>query len=516
MSWRAAIGLLGISLGLLSVGCDQARAREIERPALETSSRAVRVNVRSSGLERLIARRLVTGQRLALSLASEPSSQSPEQSIGPIEQTIRVNQITISDGDDQAPTQTRQVRLSSEDLLVVVPMRVPSASGGVELCRWQLLATKSALEAQWVISASPGELGVSGAAQATLTQPRIDTLGRCQALEGLDVSARTALEEELARYVRRALEEALTRTLEFNVVEAMGLLSGGLELTRLSNFANRRGQLVLASEPTPTGALSFDAQGLKLDLDWGAQLTLPAECSPPIELPAITLPIMPELRLDQSVEVAIGLPVALLERLLHIALRAGFVCQGLQSVGLAQDGSLPLQDVLLEELGLPTTRLGPQVHISYSAGELPSLSADPTDGTILVQWPGLTVELYGQLDGALVRLLDLRTDARFRARPGGSANGQLEFKVETMQVSELTLHSDWLEQPPAQAQLDLWARRFMLITLGSRSGASAGAESILEVPLPLEPSTDGEPALKLERAKIVDQALVLELSFEEP
>lgn len=506
----ALLGLvtLLLSAASLNVGCEQGRAREIERPALETSARAVRVNVPSGGLKQLIGRRLEAGQRLALKLAAQPSAQSPEQTIGPIEQTIRISQITIGEASALAP-QTRQVRLSGEDLLVVVPMRIPSASGGVELCRWQLLATKGVIEAQWVIGATPGQLDVGGTTQATLTLPRIDTLGRCQALEGVDMATRAALEDELARYVRRALEEALVQALKLDVVAALGLLSGGLELTRLSNFANRRGQLILASEPTPAGALSFDGQGLKLDLDWGAQLTLPAECSPPIELPALSLPAMPALRLDQSVEVAIGLPVALLERLLHIALRAGFVCQGLQAVGLTPDGSLPLRDVLLEELGLPTTRLGPQVHISYSAGELPSLSADPSDGTIVVQWPGLTVELYGSLDGALVRLIELRADARFRARPGRSANGQLAFKVETMQVSELTLSSDWLEQPPDAAKLDLWARRFMLIALG----AGAGGESILEVPLPLRP---GEPGLELERAKIVDEALVLELGFEEP
>lgn len=509
-SSMTSLAVMVLSAASLCVGCEQGRAREIERPALETSARAVRVNVPSSGLKQLIGRRLEAGQRLALRLAAQPSAQSPEQTIGPIEQTIRISQITIGASNDQAP-QTRQVRLSGEDLLVVVPMRIPSTSGGVELCRWQLLATKAAIEAQWVIGAAPGQLDVGDAAEATLTQPRLDTLGRCQALESVDMATRAALEDELARYVRRALEEALTQALKVDVVEALGLLKGGLELTRLSNFANRRGQLILASEPTPAGALSFDGQGLKLDLDWGAQLTLPAECSPPIELPALTLPAMPTLRLEQSVEVAIGLPVALLERLLHIALRAGFVCQGLQAVGLTPDGSLPLRDVLLDELGLPTTRLGPQVHISYSAGELPSLSADPSDGTIVVQWPGLTVELYGSLDGALVRLLELRTDARFRARPGRSESGQLAFKVETMQVSELTLSSDWLEQPPDPAQLDLWARRFMLITLG----AGAGAESILEVPLPLRPSAAGEPGLELERAKIVDEALVLELGFEE-
>lgn len=494
-----AIAALGLSLAQL--GCDQVRTREIETSRASLSSKIWPMTISSRGLKRVLERRLKQDGGLALATQTQASQAITSASLGPISQRARVDQIELTQADESL-----NAVLSTRDLLVVVPVRV-SSDQGVELCRWQLLAKEASLSSSWRAKASePGRLEAPTMPQAQLTQQQLSPIGACASLSHVSAEARAALEAEIIIYGRRAVAQAAQTLLNVELAQELGLLTNGLEVTHQNNFPTRRGQLELAHEISRAATPTFDEQAaLKLHMDHGVQITLPASCAPLSVLPELRIPA---LEPPQAAEdVALAIPIASAERLLHMASKAGFLCRGLDALGTPQAASIELQDVLLDALGIPTERLGASVYINLSAGGLPTLEPDTTNGTIIVNWPGLTVQLYGVLDGALAQLLEVTTLARFHVRPAlSSTAGQIDFNVETMEAEEIKLRSDWITGATngapdlsADAQRS-WTRRFLLLALGQKVSA----------PLPLKPTS----ALKLKAATIRDQALVLQLELD--
>ena len=197
---------------------------------------------------------------------------------------------------------------------------------------------------------------------------------------------------------------------------------------------------------------------------------------------------------------ALSVSIEFIERLAQAAIKAGFACQGLESLGRSA-GDVATSDLLLSEIAIPETLFGERAWLALSPGSLPTVAARPSQGVLTIGWDALEVEVYTDVFGAISRILKASADLSLTARPVALPSGELAMQLETITVRRAQIESDWRVEAVDEDALRVWVRRMMLLALGEQ----------IDVPLPAM----GSPALSLIEAQVRTLDVVLQLSLDE-
>lgn len=501
LPWALLLGAAAL------LGCDQASVTEQpELRAADPQRGALRALVPPSGIEAMYRRELTGGLSLQMP-ARQLDEPGASLQLGPLEQSLPLEDIEL-----QAQASSAQITLALPTPQLTVPTRHGRGAQTV-ICRWQVRAEAAEVRAQLEVTSSEQGpvLAPTAPPEGALEQVRVDPVGACP-IEALgqdpggsgrpDEAALAELEAALARYVEDALVEATGQVLTRSPARAFGIIEGGLGLTRVSAFENRRGQLRVIGQPSPSDGLALDGRGATLEYDYSVRAPV-AACAPPLPLPTPeTIPAEPfdlEAITRQGADLAVALSEPLLSRLAAALTRAGFLCQGVETLGRSEQ-TLATRELLLESVGLEASMFGDRARLTMSPGALPVVRTRPADAALEVTWDDLSVEVYTEVLGTPTRALHLQADLVLSARLDPDGVGAMRLNVEAVDARGATLESDWQRQPPADDELDAWARRLLLILLDDQ----------VTLPLPLAP---GAP-LSLIEARVRERDLVLLLELE--
>lgn len=492
------LGLLVMCLGLMS--CDEVKLRDTTpTQTIPKSANALQATVTTRGMVGLIEQALDDRQlRIKATQQDSPTEGVDDVQMGPIEQSVKIQDITIETTDDGFTT-----KLSLRDVLILVPTR----QGQFEqtaLCRWRVQI--SGLDMTLNIGADPNNaqaLITQGAPQTTINQARVDAIGGCALTEELTQSQKLdAFKAALINYAIGSVEESVAQLGQIKPLDQLGLIVGGLEITRQSDFSNRRGQLILAGEPA-TG-IQLNADQLKINMQYGTQVVSQAQCTPPIELGTMTLPEPQPIEAAQlnqfRADLGISLPIVFVERLIQTWIKGGFMCRGLNDLGLPTQRSIAKQDVLYSEVGIDTSLLGEQTYLTFSPGALPTVESIEQTGSLAIQWNDMTLELYANVLGSMTLVAKVRTSARFLVKVDRATTSNLLLNIETLTVQDASLQSLWRGAQTNNDAVFLWTRRLLLIALGEG----------FQIPLPLRPGTP----MQVLGTQLREQDLVMYLQLE--
>ena len=490
-------GLLCL-VALASAGCDDARFREGTRtakpPVFQTQT--MRTRVSEAGLQRLF--RVVYPDGVLLDHDGVPKGELDAR-LGPVSEQVAVEQWKVDARSDEL-----EVELTARQLSMTVPVRVEERVG-MRICSHVVEADQVRVVA--LASLAGGDdgpsLSVTQPPTVELSNPRVSRLGECPPLDEIDMQSPSAVDDAIIGYLEEAWAVSARQAVELTPLAGFGLVvDTEAAVERLSAFANRRGQLLVASRVSPQADPGLSDDGLSVDLDLSlhaqrASCAPATTASPPADGPAGPVPAA---ELDQiGAEVGITLGTSLLARLAQTSMLAGFGCRGLET-GLIErsDNRLSTDDLLLEDVGLDQLPVGAWAEPVLAPTQLPRVETSAATGNIELIWDGLLVDLYADIHDVPVRLLRLDSNITLTLRPRESAE-RIDLVVESVYVAEASLQSKWVHEQPFDTDLLRWSRRVLLLVL----------EDAISLPLPLEAGTPLELVASQVRAD--DLLLLLEV-----
>lgn len=477
----------------LLCGCDDSAIQLNRTAPPPLSPQAARVVLSAQGLAQLT--NTVTARRLVVRREAEGvvlEGQALAQ-LGPLDQPVPISSITA-----QPSTGLLRTIVGLGQPVITIPLRLGKGAD-TRICRWRVALTSAALETRTVLDApapdQPVRLVPERPATVSWVSAQVTPLGAC----ALSTAAEQQLRAALVTYTRAAIIEAAATLATLEPAAALGLPDGAIELTRISAFESRRGQLVVGVAASATPA-RLAADGLHLDLDLGA-IAKPAACAPPADAapkPAIqaTQPDDKEMR-QRRADAAIVLTLPALERLTQNLLRAGFGCRGLEDMSDLSATAHPVsrRDLRLEDVGVATSLVGEQLGAVISLGDVPRMSTRPADNLLIVELSRLTIDLYGQVAGATLLIASLQADVTLELEPGGRGDRSMVLRINNALALSPVLSSEWRTGAVDGEALTTWARRLVLLLWGEA----------LVVPAPLLPDSP----LHMIGAQVRAQDLVL-------
>jgi hypothetical protein len=449
-----------------------------QSPVLQNSAARSRISL--GGLQRVYELRWADGVPLTYERQGV-ESEFDQLAIGPLEDTIEVTRWSIEDDADR-------VVLSAEvdNFETVVPVRIEQGLS-TRICRVRFLAdrmegsvpvdTRSQIEMD---PSQPEALAASGAPSVTFTDRRTELIGSCPPLDA-SVALDGELDADILDYVEDATTELASRMAEIAPSEELGLLDTDVELTHLTAFDNRRGSLTIFSEPDSTSS-TLDETGYALDLDMAVDSSR-ATCAPPVRvnLPPsdATAPIPRSVLENAGADVGYAVSTRMLSALAQNGVRAGLACIGLEDAPLSDtsDGAVPTDDLDLEVIGLGSVPVGSFAVPVISPGQIPTITSDRAGGVVELTWPDLTIDVYSNVRGVPVRILQLTVTFDFTLQPSGTQGTALALQIGSIEMNSADVESQWLDEDAQPANVEAWARRLLLLLFEDR----------LQLPLPVEP-----------------------------
>jgi hypothetical protein len=477
--WAVVFGaVIGTALSL--AGCDDVNyhegARSAQPPVFQPQ--AMRNLVNEEGLQALY--KVEYAQGALLDYPGEASTLSGlDLTVGPISRNVSVESWELSADTDQL-----EIDIEARDVAVIVPVRIEQRVGA-RICRYSVEADRVNIRSQARLSDlyQMPQIEAVGHPSVDWSPTSVSLIGDCAPLESGDGQAGDGqdsldIDQLLVDYLTRAFEASGRETIALSPVDTLGLIYTPVGLSRVSNFENRRGQLLITARSNSEGALSQDGFEIELDMALNSER---ADCAPPLvaDSPASTSAgAVPAAELQRAgADMGLTLASPLLGRLAQTSTLAGFGCRGLEDVSLDGSGSnLAVDDLNLADVGLGELPIGAWAEPVLSPGSLPQIEMRPDSSTIELEWDALTVDIYAQLQGVPVRILQLTAGVTLSLRPVDNADS-IELAVDAVAVSEADIESQWVYEPPRDTDLARWTRRVMLLVL----------QDTFSLPLPMRP-----------------------------
>jgi len=358
---------------------------------------------------------------------------------------------------------------------ITVPIRVRSAND-VEICRFQVRFVSISLDAD--ISLENGSLGSESTPLVTLGDSVITRIGACS----IDASFRdgdgVTLSTRLAEYLQEGLVSSTVEAMLMRPLDTIGIISDAASLRRVSVFEHRRGSIgVVIDESTPA---TLSADGFEASLNLGL-LAQRAPCAPPVESDrtdtVATRSILSSKIAASGADLGIAISGSSLQRLAESLTLGGFVCRGLEDARRPEENSelFATDDLVLDDLELGWVPVGAWIRAVSAPGSLPVMTLRPTTNDMVLSWNDLSIDLYGEVQGTLVRLLRLTTSAHATLRPQIGADQSIPLKIDALTIDDASITSDWLRGELSPDVVVPWARRSVLLIL----------ENQFKFPLPL-------------------------------
>ena len=462
-------------------GCDDADFQEgtslPQTPVLQDTAARSRVSL--EGLESLYELRWASGVPVEFD-RRDVDTEFESTSLGPLDSTVDVTRWAVG-------TTTNRVRLTAEadNFEVIVPIRIDEGFG-TRICRMRVAAdqmeasvpitTRAATEPD---ATHPESLTSMGAPAVTYTNRRTELIGSCPPLESSQ-ALDGDLDADVLAYVDDATVALAERMTDITPSAELGLLDNDVELDHLTAYENRRGSLSIFSAPTKDSS-GLNEAGYTLDLDMAVDSSR-AGCAPPEQfdlpeaVPAAPVPL--STMQAANAEVALALSTRTLAGLAKNGVRAGFACTGLEDAPLSESsaGAVSTDDLDLDRVGLGGLDVGSVAVPVISPVNIPTVSNDPSTGVVELSWSDLGIDIYAQVRGVPVRILQLNATFDFTLQPTQSRGAALSLQIGSIEVSSARVRSQW----SGDAELDdpaQWARRLILLLFENR----------LQLPLPVEP-----------------------------
>lgn len=492
---RLTIGIAATLAGLSA--CDEANVREGSTQFTTYEQAAVRLLVTPDGIATLYD--VSNPDGLALDATAVPVVSDGDLSveIGPLAQTLPVRSRMT-----QASEDALEVTTTFRNAQVFVPVRIRDGFE-VRICRYRVaVGTVSATGTVGLVDTEEGR-------QFDVLAPPDVTLETVQvaAVDGCPLPTKLLTPEDLGTtlvsYVEDAVAQAAAAALRTSPLEIVGFIEGNLQATRLSVFENRRGTLTVEGR---TGSVELTGEGLNASLDATADAQR-ARCAPPVSLDGVggagAMALDPAVVRRFDGDFAVAVSTAWIGRAAQAAARAGFACRGLEDLRPIEqnDRLLPVDDVLIEELGLGAVPVGDAMTLALRPGALPRVSSDAGNGTIRVDWPDLQIEVYGQVFGAWTRIASVVSDVALSLRPRSPSLDTASFDIEAIEVREPELDTELARTLPPEDDVARWTRRALLLLLDEE----------LDLPLPLLPAAP----LRVVNTQVRTQDIVYYVRFEE-
>jgi hypothetical protein len=466
-----AVLLAALSLA----GCDDVSFRAGERSAQPPvfQSQTIRSLVSGEGLETLY--RVEYTQGALLEYPSEAAHRwGLDMTLGPVSRHVAVESWEITTGADHL-----EVSIEARDVAVVVPVRIEERVGE-RICRYSVEADRVVIHSQAALVEVDQVPMIEATGQPSVdwSNPTVSLIGGCAALEDAAAPDLFEVDQLFVDYLTRAFESSGRETIALSPLETLGLIYSPVGLSRVSNFENRRGRLHVGAKVSSQAELSEDGFGVALDMALNSER---ADCAPPLvpEAPAAGSADAVSAADLTSAGADVGLTIAapLLNRLAQTSTLAGFGCRGLEDISLDGSGSnLAIDDLNLDDVGLGELPVGAWAEPVLSPGSLPALEMNPAGSTVELSWDELTLELYADIQGVPVRILQLHAGVAVSLRPVERL-GRVELAVDSVEVTEPSVESQWSYNRPDDTDLASWARRVLLMVL----------DDAFTLPLPVEP-----------------------------
>ncbi|MBA2662120.1 MAG: hypothetical protein H0U74_07465 [Bradymonadaceae bacterium] len=484
-----------------TAGCDEIRFREggglTQAPVMQTD--ALRVLVTPRGLESLYR----TSSPAGFGLDNEPlwiDDATRRLRFGPLEQDLAIERWAV--------TPLGEAMIASLVLIkptIYVPVRVQD-NISVQICRFAV--TMDAVDIRATINVATTSEGVTlgGASHTEVEISGVKTrpIGPCVPLDGERWTLEESLDDLLLEYVEEGLTHSANAAFRDSPLDTLGLIRRRVELSRVSAFENRRGNILVIGQMAATDPIGLSSRGLEAGLDMAISQRR-AGCAPAVGLDApnvgATAPIPVALLEQFTADVGLAIATPLLERTAQAATSAGFICRGLEDPRPADENRevIPGDSLRLEDIGLAHVPIGPWARLLTSPGSLPRLKTRPDRNDILLSWENLTVDLYAEVYGVLVRIVSITTSVELGLRPRADLPGLIGFDVDTVEVQNVQLSSPWLADAPDDNDRNRWARRLLFLALDGQ----------FSLPLPLDPGTP----LRVVGSQVRADDLVLMLRF---
>lgn len=390
--------------------------------------------------------------------------------LGPVEANLPVLSRSSSYVDDSM----RIVTLFG-GLRITVPIRVRTAND-VEICRFQVRFVSATLDAD--VALQGAGLRAESPPIVTLGDAVITRVGACSIEATHRDSDGVTLSTRLTEYLQEGLVSSTIDAMLMRPLDTIGVITDAVSMRRVSVFEHRRGSIgVVIDESTPA-TLSSDGFEASLDLGLLAQR---APCAPPVESnPADTVAsqsILPSKIIASGADLGMAISGSSLQRLAETLTLGGFICRGLEDARRPEENSelFATDDLVLDDLELGWVPVGPWIQAVSAPGSLPILTLRPNTNDVVLSWMDLSIDLYGEVQGTLVRLLRLTTSAHATLRPKIGADQSLPLEIDALTIDAASITSDWLRTELVPDVVLPWARRSVLLIL----------EDQFEFPLPL-------------------------------
>jgi hypothetical protein len=360
-------------------------------------------------------------------------------------------------------------------LRITVPIRVRTAND-VEICRFQVRFVSAVLDAD--ISLEDGSLGSESAPLVTLGDAVITRVGACSIDASFRDSDAVTLSTRLTEYLEEGLVSSTIEAMFMRPLDTIGVITDAASLRRVSVFEHRRGSIgVIIDESTPA---ILSADGFEASLNLGL-LAQRAPCAPPVESnptdTVATQSILSSKIATSGADLGMAISGSSLQRLAESLTLGGFVCRGLEDARRPEENAelFATDDLVLDDLELGWVPVGPWIRAVSAPGSLPTLTLRPATNDVVLSWTDFSIDLYGEVQGTLVRLLRLTTSAHATLRPQIGADQSLPLKIDALTIDAASITSDWLRDELSSEVVLPWARRSVLLIL----------ENQFEFPLPL-------------------------------
>ena len=469
-----------LAIVLVAVGCDEVRMLEeggggAPEPIIQSGVLKSRLSVDG------IAALYENVHREGLTVENEPETfthEGRELRLGPITQTIAVDDLQTSIDEGQL-----QMILAGDRPAVAVPVRIDE-NASVRICRFQVAADKLTVRATAANEATEEwTFEIVDAPTISTTDLQVNSINACPPLEDEEGAPKEALRGRLADYFETGVQRGLGTYVSISFLEKLGFLRGTTALRRLSPFDNRRGTLRLASYPSKKEGAQVDGDGTTIELDVGVS-TKRAACAPPDDLPSPSNSrpaggVDAEALDGSQSDAGLALAEPLLARMIRAATLGGFLCQGLDNSMPSAARNIPRHSVRLEDIDLDRIPGSGPVESVVSPGALPDLDLRPRDDSLAMQWEGLTIDLYGEVAGARVRLLTVNANVALRLLPSSTSPSAVDLSLQTVDVQNATLQTPWADDSIDRTTLLPWTRRLLVLLF----------EDAFSLPLPVAPGS---------------------------
>ncbi len=468
------------------VGCDDIGFQEgttlPQSPLLQES--AARSRVTPSGLESLYAVRWKAGVPLDFD-RRVVDSDFDQLALGPMDERVMVSRWDIS-------TENNRTALSVEvqDFDVVVPIRIEETVG-VRICRVRVSADRMDGSVSIDIRSEPSPGANQAEALVAISTPSVsfaerttELIGSCPPLDQAD-ALDGRLDDDISSYVEEASAALVSRMAELSPSQELGLIDTNVELEHLTPLSNRRGSMSIFSEPDRDSA-RLDTTGYALNLNMAVD-SFRASCAPPVAVdlaPAQPPASIPLSSLENAgADAAYALSTRTLSALAKNGARAGFACSGLEDAPFSDSsqGAVSTDELDLETVGLGDLRFGSFAIPVVGHGDIPTVASQAGTGVIELTWPNLIIDIYAEVRGVPVRILQLTTTFEFTLQPAQSRGTALSLQIGSIDVTSAQVTSQWRREADtetgAEADVRPWARRLLLLLFEDR----------LQLPLPVEP-----------------------------